>query len=147
MPATSSSWQGDPAWEARLSDLQRPARHRARKRADPLAVRPGGRDRRPPPRRRRHRRLLPHRQAQIVKGKDLSAVRWVIGTGGALTRIAGGEAILQEHLHRTGQIPAADPRSAHPDRPGLPLLRPRHPGPGLPRRGQAHLSALGQFET
>jgi uncharacterized protein (TIGR01319 family) len=30
----------------------------------------------------------------IVKGKDLSAVKWVIGTGGALTRIQGGKDIL-----------------------------------------------------
>jgi len=37
----------------------------------------------------------PTGRRQVVKGKDLSAVRWVIGTGGALTRIEGGAAILQ----------------------------------------------------
>ena len=30
----------------------------------------------------------------VVKGKDLSAVKWVIGTGGALTKIIGGAEIL-----------------------------------------------------
>lgn len=37
----------------------------------------------------------PTGKRQVVKGKDLTAVRWVIGTGGALTRIPGGEAILR----------------------------------------------------
>ena len=37
----------------------------------------------------------PTGKRQIVKGKDLSAVQWVIGTGGALTRIPGGEDILR----------------------------------------------------
>jgi uncharacterized protein (TIGR01319 family) len=32
---------------------------------------------------------------QVVKGKDLTAVRWVVGTGGALTRIPGGADILR----------------------------------------------------
>ncbi|MGB4594581.1 MAG: glutamate mutase L, partial [Anaerolineaceae bacterium] len=32
---------------------------------------------------------------QVVKGKDLSAVKWVVGTGGALTRIPGGAEILR----------------------------------------------------
>ena len=39
--------------------------------------------------------FTPTGKRKIVKGKDLSAVKWVIGTGGALTRIAGGEAILR----------------------------------------------------
>lgn len=30
----------------------------------------------------------------VVRGKDLTAVRWVVGTGGALTRIDGGAEIL-----------------------------------------------------
>jgi uncharacterized protein (TIGR01319 family) len=30
----------------------------------------------------------------IVRGKDLTAVKWIVGTGGALTRIEGGEDIL-----------------------------------------------------
>lgn len=37
----------------------------------------------------------PTGRRQIVRGKDLSAVKWVIGTGGALTRIPGGEDILR----------------------------------------------------
>ena len=37
----------------------------------------------------------PTGKRQIVRGKDLSAVKWVIGTGGALTRIPGGEDILR----------------------------------------------------
>jgi len=39
--------------------------------------------------------FTPTGKRQIVKGKDLSAVGWVIGTGGALTRIPGGEQILR----------------------------------------------------
>ncbi|GAB4275122.1 MAG: GlmL-related ornithine degradation protein [Candidatus Rifleibacteriota bacterium] len=38
--------------------------------------------------------FTPSGKKQIIKGKDLSAVKWVIGTGGALTRIEGGEGIL-----------------------------------------------------
>ncbi len=37
----------------------------------------------------------PTGRRQIVRGKDLSAVRWVVGTGGALTRVPGGEEILR----------------------------------------------------
>ncbi len=37
----------------------------------------------------------PSGKKQIVKGKDLSAVKWVIGTGGALTRVQGGDDILR----------------------------------------------------
>jgi uncharacterized protein (TIGR01319 family) len=37
----------------------------------------------------------PSGKKQIVKGKDLSAVKWVVGTGGALTRVEGGETILR----------------------------------------------------
>ncbi|HNV69402.1 MAG TPA: glutamate mutase L, partial [Candidatus Ozemobacteraceae bacterium] len=37
----------------------------------------------------------PTGRKQIVRGKDLTAVRWVIGTGGALTRIEGGIEILR----------------------------------------------------
>lgn len=38
--------------------------------------------------------FTPTGKKQIVRGKDLTAVRWVIGTGGALTRIPGGAEIL-----------------------------------------------------
>lgn len=37
----------------------------------------------------------PTGKRQVVKGKDLTAVKWVVGTGGALTRIPGGEDILR----------------------------------------------------
>lgn len=37
----------------------------------------------------------PTGKKKVVKGKDLSAVKWVIGTGGALTRISGGDEILK----------------------------------------------------
>lgn len=36
----------------------------------------------------------PTGRKQTVRGKDLTAVQWVIGTGGALTRIDGGREIL-----------------------------------------------------
>jgi uncharacterized protein (TIGR01319 family) len=37
----------------------------------------------------------PTGRKQVVRGKDLTAVEWVVGTGGALTRIPGGEGILR----------------------------------------------------
>lgn len=40
---------------------------------------------------------------QIVKGKDLTAVKWLIGTGGALTRIPGGEAVLRAVCQEPGK--------------------------------------------
>lgn len=86
---------GDPAWESRLPDLEAMP-HTERQieltrwlcaRAVDTAI-------------RRHAGVVtdlytPTGKKQIVKGKDLTAVRWVVGTGGALTRIAGGEAILR----------------------------------------------------
>jgi len=52
----------------------------------------------------------PTGKRQIVKGKDLSAVKWVIGTGGALTRIPGGEEILRSICTGPGKylFPRAD---------------------------------------
>ena len=38
--------------------------------------------------------FTPTGKKQIVRGKDLTAIRWIIGTGGALTRISGGDEIL-----------------------------------------------------
>ncbi|MFZ5952031.1 MAG: glutamate mutase L [Candidatus Rifleibacteriota bacterium] len=38
--------------------------------------------------------FTPSGKKQIIKGKDLSAVKWVVGTGGALTRVPGGADIL-----------------------------------------------------
>jgi uncharacterized protein (TIGR01319 family) len=86
---------GDAAWEPRLADLEAmPHTDRQKEltrwlcaRAVDTAV-------------RRHAGVVadlytPTGKKQIVKGKDLSAVKWVIGTGGALTRIDGGDAILR----------------------------------------------------
>ncbi len=85
----------NPEWEARLADLQAmPATEREQELTRALcafAVGTGA---------RRHAGVItdlftPTGRKQIVKGKDLSAVKWVIGTGGALTRIEGGAAILK----------------------------------------------------
>lgn len=86
---------GDPAWEARLADLQALPQTEQQvaltrwlsARAVETAV-------------RRHAGAIidlytPTGKRQIIKGKDLTAVKWVVGTGGALTRIPGGEAILR----------------------------------------------------
>lgn len=45
----------------------------------------------------------PTGKKQIVKGKDLTAVRWIVGTGGALTRIPGGEQILKDIRRGAGK--------------------------------------------
>jgi uncharacterized protein (TIGR01319 family) len=37
----------------------------------------------------------PTGRRQVVKGKDLTAVKWVVATGGALTRVEGGEECLR----------------------------------------------------
>ncbi|RCK78338.1 MAG: putative reactivating factor for D-ornithine aminomutase [Candidatus Ozemobacter sibiricus] len=42
-----------------------------------------------------HDLYTPTGRRQIVRGKDLTAVKWVIGTGGALTRVEGGAEILR----------------------------------------------------
>ena len=87
--------EGDPAWEARMVDLRAiPATQREMELTRWLcsrAVETGV---------RRHAGVVtdlytPTGRKQIVKGKDLSAVQWVVGTGGALTRIAGGAEILR----------------------------------------------------
>ncbi|MBP5467660.1 MAG: glutamate mutase L [Candidatus Riflebacteria bacterium] len=39
--------------------------------------------------------FTPVGRRQVIKGKDLSAVKYVIGTGGALTRVEGGRNILE----------------------------------------------------
>jgi len=86
---------GNPEWEARLAELQAmPATERERELTRALcafAVDTGA---------KRHAGIVtdlftPTGRKRIVKGKDLSAVRWVIGTGGALTRIEGGAEILR----------------------------------------------------
>ena len=40
--------------------------------------------------------FTPSGKKQVVKGKDLTAVKWIIGTGGALTRVEGGKDILRK---------------------------------------------------
>jgi uncharacterized protein (TIGR01319 family) len=86
---------GDAEWEARMVDLQAvPSTEKQKELTRWLcarAVEVGV---------RRHAGVVtdlytPTGKKQIVKGKDLSAVKWVVGTGGALTRIEGGEAILR----------------------------------------------------
>ena len=87
--------EGDPAWEARMADLQAmPSTEQQKELTRWLcakAVDAGV---------KRHAGVVtdlytPTGKRQIVKGKDLTAVKWVVGTGGALTRIEGGEAILR----------------------------------------------------
>jgi uncharacterized protein (TIGR01319 family) len=86
---------GDPAWEERLADLEAlPRTERQREltrwlceRAVETAI-------------RRHAAVVsdlytPTGKRQVIRGKDLTAVQWLIGTGGALTRVPGGEVILR----------------------------------------------------
>ncbi len=104
--------EGDPAWEARLEDLRAiPATEREKELTHWLcerAVHTGA---------RRHAGVVtdlytPMGKKQIVKGKDLSAVQWVVGTGGALTRIEGGEGILRSICTGPGKylLPPPDAR-------------------------------------
>jgi uncharacterized protein (TIGR01319 family) len=103
---------GDTAWEARLPDLQAlPKTEQEMEltrwlctRAVETAI-------------RRHAGVVmdlytPTGKRQIVRGKDLSAVRWVVGTGGALTRIPGGEDILRTVCRGPGKylMPPPDAR-------------------------------------
>jgi uncharacterized protein (TIGR01319 family) len=87
--------ENDPQWNAQAADLAPiPATHKQKaltqwlcSRAVDIAV-------------RRHAGVIsdfytPSGKKQIVKGKDLTAVKWVIGTGGALTLAGGGESILR----------------------------------------------------
>ena len=86
---------GNPEWEERMAELQAmPATQREKELTRALcafAVETGA---------KRHAGMVTDLytatgRRQIVKGKDLSAVKWVIGTGGALTRIEGGADILK----------------------------------------------------
>lgn len=103
---------GDPAWEARLADLQALPKTKQQieltrwlcTRAVETAI-------------RRHAGVVadlytPTGRRQIVKGKDLTAIKWLIGTGGALTRIPGGEAILRTICKGAGKylLPPPDVR-------------------------------------
>ena len=103
---------GDPAWEARLPDLQALPKTEQQleltrwlcARAVETAI-------------RRHAGVItdlytPTGKRQIIKGKDLTAVKWLVGTGGALTRIPGGEAILHTICKGPGKylLPLRDTR-------------------------------------
>ena len=45
----------------------------------------------------------PSGKIKIVRGKDLTAVQWLVGTGGALTHLSGGEEILRGICMGAGQ--------------------------------------------
>lgn len=47
--------------------------------------------------------FTPSGKKQIIKGKDLTAVKWVVGTGGALTKVEGGEKILASVCQGAGR--------------------------------------------
>jgi len=87
--------EGDPDWQSRADDLAAmPATERQKELTRWLcarAVETGI---------KRHAGIVtdlytPTGKKQIVKGKDLTAVKWVVGTGGALTRVEGGTDILR----------------------------------------------------
>jgi uncharacterized protein (TIGR01319 family) len=103
---------GDPRWESRLSDLQAvPQTDRQVEltrwlcaKAVETAI-------------RRHAGVITDLYAatgkrQVVKGKDLTSVAWLIGTGGALTRVPGGETILRAVAGGAGKhlLPPSDVR-------------------------------------
>jgi uncharacterized protein (TIGR01319 family) len=94
---------GDPAWEARLPDLEAVPHTDAQleltrwlcARAVETAV-------------RRHAGVVTSLytaagRRQVVKGKDLTSVRWLVGTGGALTRVPGGDEILRTVCQGPGE--------------------------------------------
>lgn len=58
--------------------------------------------------------FTPQGRQTIAKGRDLTACRIVVGTGGALARLPGGESILEATLARSGGgerlLPPADAR-------------------------------------
>lgn len=101
---------GDAGWESRLSDLEAvPTTQRELEltrwlcaRAVETAI-------------RRHAGVVMNLytatgKRQVVKGKDLTAVRWLVGTGGALTRVPGGEDILRGVCQGPGEylLPPTD---------------------------------------
>ncbi|MDD2522266.1 MAG: glutamate mutase L [Anaerolineaceae bacterium] len=100
----------EPEWEDRLDDLEAmPTTDRQieltrwlTKRAVQTAI-------------RRHAGVVsdlytPTGKKQVVKGKDLTAIRFLVGTGGALTRIPGGKQILEEICTGAGKylLPTSD---------------------------------------
>jgi len=49
---------------------------------------------------RTHHLFGPSGRMTVAEGKDLTEIRWVIGTGGALTRLSGGKELLRSVLDR-----------------------------------------------
>jgi uncharacterized protein (TIGR01319 family) len=95
--------ENDPLWKDQVSDLaQIPTTKKQKEltqwlcsRAVVTAV-------------RRHAGIIsdfytPSGKKQIVKGKDLTAIKWVIGTGGALTLVDGGKEILRSICSGAGK--------------------------------------------
>lgn len=89
------SLSADPEWSDRIEDLRALPQtkqeinltHYLCERAVETAI-------------RRHAGIIsdqytPVGKKQVIKGKDLTGVKWVVGTGGALTRIPGGAEILK----------------------------------------------------
>jgi hypothetical protein len=54
----------------------------------------------------------PSGRQTVARGRDLTAIRHVIGTGGALTRLPGGDAILADTRSRDGGDRLLPPRDA-----------------------------------
>jgi len=87
--------EGDPEWQSRADDLAAmPQTERQKELTRWLCARAVNAGI------KRHAGMVtdlytPTGKKQVVKGKDLTAVKWVVGTGGALTRVEGGEAILR----------------------------------------------------
>lgn len=104
--------EGDPEWQARTGDLAAmPNTDRQKELTRWLCARAVDKGI------KRHAGVVtdlytPTGKKQVVKGKDLTAVRWVVGTGGALTRVEGGEAILRGICTGPGKylLPSPDAR-------------------------------------
>jgi uncharacterized protein (TIGR01319 family) len=103
---------GTPEWKNRLLDLQAMPRTEQEQELTRwlcgMAVEVGA---------KRHAGVLtdlytPTGKKQIVKGKDLTAVRWVVATGGALTRVRGGADCLRSICTGPGKylLPPPDAR-------------------------------------
>lgn len=99
----------NPEWESRLSEIQAMPKTESEKEMTrslcTFAVEQGA---------KRHAGQVsdlytPTGRKQVVKGKDLSGVKWVIGTGGALTRIEGGAEILSRICTGAGKYLLPEP--------------------------------------
>lgn len=102
---------GDETWETRMTDLQAlPTTEREKELTRWLcarAVEVGA---------KRHAGVVMDLytatgKKQIVKGKDLSAVKWVVATGGALTRVEGGTDCLRSICTGVGKYLLPSPEA------------------------------------